>query len=368
MGTIMSRRRKDGTTGYTAVIRIKKGGKVIRTETQTFDRRQAATAWLKKRETELSQPGALQRSQGDDPTLAQVIDRYIAETQKALGDTKLRVLGAIKKYDIAGLRCSEIGSGDVSALANELVKDREPATVANYISHLSAVAAVARPLWNYPLDHQAVKDATVALRRMGIIGKSRQRDRRPTLTELDKLMKHFGAVAERRPNSNPMQSIIAFAIFSTRREDEITRLAWRDLDEGGSRIMVRDMKHPGDKAGNDQWCDLTPEALRIIQAQRKIDARIFPCSRARVCSAFTQACYTVGINAPDMADELRLHFHDLRHEGISRLFEMGRTIPQVACVSGHRQWNTLKRYTHLRQTGDKYAAWPWLNVVAADTP
>ena len=27
----MSRRRKDGTTGYSAVIRIKKGGKVIRT-------------------------------------------------------------------------------------------------------------------------------------------------------------------------------------------------------------------------------------------------------------------------------------------------------------------------------------------------
>ena len=31
-----------------------------------------------------------------------------------------------------------------------------------------------------------------------------------------------------------------------------------------------------------------------------------------------------------------LHFHDLRHEGVSRLFEMGKTIPQAAGVSGHR--------------------------------
>jgi Phage integrase family len=58
-----------------------------------------------------------------------------------------------------------------------------------------------------------------------------------------------------------------------------------------------------------------------------------------------------------------LHFHDLRHEGVSRLFEIGRNIPQVAAVSGHRSWSSLKRYTHLRQTGDKYAHWKWLPVV-----
>jgi integrase len=365
MGTIMSRRRRDGTTGYTAVIRIKKGGKVIRTETQTFDRKQAAGAWLKKRETELAQPGALVRS--DDPALAAVIDRYISESKREMGRTKAQVLGAIKRHDVAGLRCSEIGSEGISAFANELAKDREPSTVQNYLSHLSAVFAVARPLWGYPLNQQAIKDAQVALHKLGVVGKSKQRDRRPTLDELDKLMKHFGVIRARRPSSNPMQPIIAFAIFSTRREDEITRLAWADLDADGSRIMVRDMKHPGDKQGNDQWCELTPEALRIIQARRKTDARIFPCSTDAVCAAFTRACYMAEINTPGMPHELRLHFHDLRHEGISRLFEMGRSISQVACVSGHRQWNTLKRYAHLRQTGDKYASWPWLGVVTAGT-
>ena len=42
-----------------------------------------------------------------------------------------------------------------------------------------------------------------------------------------------------------------------------------------------------------------------------------------------------------------LHFHDLRHEAISRLFEKGLQIHEVARISGHRDWKQLKRYTQL---------------------
>jgi hypothetical protein len=58
-----------------------------------------------------------------------------------------------------------------------------------------------------------------------------------------------------------MQKVITFAIFSTRRLEEITRLRRADLDYEGSRILVRDLKNPGEKIGNDIWCDLPPEAL-----------------------------------------------------------------------------------------------------------
>jgi hypothetical protein len=62
-------------------------------------------------------------------------------------------------------------------------------------------------------------------------------------------MAHFARVEGRRPSSTPMQKIIAFAIFATPRQEEITTLAWKDLEPG--RVMVREMKHPGDKIGND---------------------------------------------------------------------------------------------------------------------
>lgn len=43
-----------------------------------------------------------------------------------------------------------------------------------------------------------------------------------------------------------------------------------------------------------------------------------------------------------------LRWHDLRHEGIPRLFEGGYGVEQVAIVSGHNDWGMLRRYTHLK--------------------
>lgn len=352
MGTIIERKRRDGTIGYTAQLVRKKAGAVIWKEHKTFDRRQAANAWLLRREAELSEPGAMDRR--DDPKLGEIIDRYIAESKKAIGRTKASVLATIKKYDIAEMRASQIGSADIIAFANALPV--APSTVQNYLSHLGAIFSIARPAWGYPLDRQAIEDAYIVARRLGVAGKGRSRERRPTLEELDLLMEHFGQVKAKRPASIPMQKIIAFAIFSTRRQEEIVRIAWTDYEQ--NRVLVRDMKHPGDKAGNDTWVDLPPEATAIIETMQKRAKEIFPFTTDAISAAFTRACQFLEIQD--------LHFHDLRHDGISRLFEMGRTIPQAASVSGHRSWSSLKRYTHLRMTGDKYENWKWLSALVGD--
>jgi integrase len=42
------------------------------------------------------------------------------------------------------------------------------------------------------------------------------------------------------------------------------------------------------------------------------------------------------------------HFHDLRHEAITRLFERGLNIAEVSAISGHKELRMLQRYTHLR--------------------
>jgi integrase len=41
-----------------------------------------------------------------------------------------------------------------------------------------------------------------------------------------------------------------------------------------------------------------------------------------------------------------LRFHDLRHEAVSRFFEKGLNVPEVAMISGHRDPRMLFRYTH----------------------
>jgi integrase len=154
-----------------------------------------------------------------------------------------------------------------------------------------------------------------------------------------------------------MHYVVAFALFSTRRQEEVTRIVRPDLDEPGSRVLVRNMKNPGEKIGNDVWCDLPSVALKVIQAMPNTGERIFPYSADAISAAFTRACKFLGIED--------LHFHDLRHEGVSRLFEIGTSIPHAAAVSGHRSWTSLKRYTHMRQTGDKYAGWKWIEIVTS---
>ena len=110
MGSIISRKRKDGSTGYHAQVTIKRGGLIMHRETRTFDRRQAASAWLEKRETELAKPGAVERQKVPDPKLTAVIDRYIDESVKKIGRTKAQVLATIKNHEVAELKCSEVTS------------------------------------------------------------------------------------------------------------------------------------------------------------------------------------------------------------------------------------------------------------------
>jgi integrase len=343
---------------FMAKIVVKTNGKIIHRESKTFDRRPAAVAWAAKREKELKQPGEIERAKRPRATLADAIDKYTEDSLKRIGKTKAQVLDTIKGHSLAAMECADITSADIVAFAQELATARKPSTVGNYLSHLASVFSIARAAWGMPLDRAVMEDAQLVCRRLGLIAKSDERDRRPTLDELDKLMHHFADRQRRRPTSVPMVHIVAFAIFSTRRQEEIIRIEWRDLDERNSRILVRDMKNPGEKQGNHVWCNLPPEAMRIIQAMPRIADQIFPYTTDAIGAAFTRACRLLGI------EDLR--FHDLRHEGISRLFELGGDIPRVALVSGHRSWTSLKRYTHIKQSGDKYAGWRWLQL--ATTP
>lgn len=357
MATIAERRRMDGSVSYLAQITRRGHG---HQESRSFDKRKTAEAWAKKREREIDDAIAngrpIKTQTQSNATLGTTIDRYIKESKKEIGKTKAQVLATIRKeYDIADLRCDKITSQDIVAFAKEL-HDRpgleSAATVLNYLSHLSAVFSLARPSWGIPLDKQAMDDAMIVCKSMGFTAKSKKRDRRPSLDELELLLNHFEKRLAHRPKSCPMHKVVVFAIFSTRRQEEICRITWADYDVAGQRVLVRDMKHPGDKAGNDTWVELPDPCCAIIEAMPRSSDRIFPFTADALSAAFTRAC-----KALEIGD---LHFHDLRHEGASRLFEMGWTVPQVAAVTGHRSWSSLQRYTHLRQTGDKFAGWKWI--------
>ena len=154
----------------------------------------------------------------------------------------------------------------------------KPQTAGNDLAHLGSVLSLARAAWEYEINPQAMPDARLVLKRLGYNMKSRERDRRPTLEELDKVLEHFFEMLARRPTVIHMPEVVAFAIFSTRRMDDIARILWEDLDEHRQAVKVRDMKNPGQKIGNDVWCHLPSAICHLPSA-------ICRMRRGRLCKA-----------------------------------------------------------------------------------
>lgn len=354
MGTITPRASKDGTPSYTVQLRIRRKGQIVHQETQTFARQQAAKAWMKKRETELAAPGALVTLKASDPLLAEVITQHLADLREPATGDRLAKLKANCASSIGKLRCSEVNSQVLIAYGKSF--DRAPSTVYGYFSYLAPIFRTARATWGYPLDPGALTEARAVLEENGFIGTSKKRDRRPTLDELDRIMDYLRRRHLRHKGSIPMEWIVPFAIFSARRLGEILRMQWTDIDERRCKLLVYNMKDPKKKIGNHVWVDLTPEALQILRAVPRTDERVFPHGGTSASDAFKEACDATGVRD--------LNFHDLRHEGVSRMIELEYSIPQVALMSGHKSWANLQRYANELEFGNKFAGWPWLDIVA----
>lgn len=340
MATITARKRQDGTTAYTAQIRIKRKGQVVYQETKTFDRKRLAETWSNRRELELQAPGALDQALSPAITIRALIERYIHEV------SSLSSWGASKAFDLKRLAASDLGDLDATTLTVsqiiDFVRTRRlegagPATAGNDLIWLRTVIKAARALWGIPAALQAVNDAAEHCRLMGLTAKSRQRERRPTAEELEQLRDYFG----RRDNRAeiPMLDIMEFALLSARRQDEITRIKWANLRESDHTVLVEDLKHPRYKTGNSRRAKLLLEAWEVIQRQPRTSEFIFPYKGKSIGAAFTRACHVLAIKD--------LRFHDLRHEATCRLFERGYAIQEVMMFTLHESWATLKRYTHL---------------------
>lgn len=215
-----------------------------------------------------------------------------------------------------------------------------PSTVWNDLCWIRVVLDAAKTAKNLPFPLDAIDEARKYCVKHRLIARSKRRERRPTNEELQKLDEYFRVRDCHRCTVVPMRPIIWFAIYSARRESEICRLEWGDNDAMAKSGLVRDAKHPREKLGNHLRFKYTPQGWDIVHAQPKYSRYVFPYNPKSVSDAFTSACRILGI------EDLR--FHDLRHEAISRLFELGYDIHEVAQFSLHSSWEDLKRYTHLR--------------------
>jgi integrase len=320
---------------------------------ETFHRKTDAQTWAREAELAIDQGlkppkrGQVAVLRKGQQTIGDLIDLHLTDMREMRKDTarsKMFVMRSLKE---------DLGHVAVEALTREAIIDygrkraaagAGPATVVIDVSYLNTVLTHAAAVHGITVSLEQLKLGRAALLRLGIVGKSKERDRRPTQEELD----HITAWLDGNPRQSiPAGRITRFAVASAMRIEEICRIRWADLDDRKRTVIVRDRKDPRNKEGNHQRVPLLDatgyDAWGLIQDQGKLTGhldRIFPYSPDSVSTAFRRSCREL-----DIAD---LRFHDLRHEAASRLFEAGFAIEQVALVTGHKDWKMLRRYTNLK--------------------
>jgi len=268
---------------------------------------------------------------------------------RRVGKSATQNLDFLIKHERCKVPASTIDLKWFQDVADDLLKQEMlPQTAASYMTMLSSSLKWAAER-DEDVPYGVIIRAMKVLWHDEILARSEARDRRATLGELDMI---FDAVLANKRQKIPVITISVFAIFSCRRLSEICRLRWSDLNVADRKILVRDMKHPRKKKGNNVWVKLPPQAMKIILSMPRTSEFIFPYNPRSVGTAFRRHRQRVGI------DDLR--FHDLRHEGISRLFEKGKRDHFVMQTSGHESRECLDRYVNIEKKGDKFKKWDWV--------
>jgi integrase len=321
---------------------------------KTFATHSAATAWARDIENKIDHGQTIDA--GRKITFAQVLKAYREHVThlKGMGRSKAQALEKIEKL-LGQRRLVEMKTAAFLRFCE--AREAEGAGPATILQDLSYIGTVLRHGGSLLAAEQAtatvlasLDGARRTLRHSGRIAKSDERDRRPTDDEISRLLDLWS----RNPRQSiPMMDLSLFAIATAMRLGEIVGLQWEDLDTPSRTITVRARKHPTKKATNHQKVPLTlglcvvanhaVDPIKIMERQPSAwrrEGRIFPHAAQSVSTAFQRATKELAIHD--------LHFHDLRHDGASRLFEAGWPIERVALVTGHRDWNMLRRYTQLR--------------------
>ena len=325
MGTVITREGKRGTT-YRAVV--KRRGRVW---TKTFKKLTPARQWIIQTEAKTEMRQVVARGH----TVGSILKAYrqaVVDKKPFKSKAKYHYIRLAKQLDDAELDklTPSWWQETVSAWTCS------PASRTKYLGMITGALKWAEIAYELELDWSGYERGRKLLKGTHVLAKSRPRVRRVSAAELAAIRKHMGSTL-------PMNDIIDFELELGMRAAEIMRLRWSDLDRRRRMIWVRERKHPTEKMTNHQEVPLLGKSYALIKRQPTEgagDGRIFPYNEESVCRAFERACKAAGVQG--------LSFRDLRHEALSRLFEKGFRIQQVAMVSGHHDWKSLQIYTNLR--------------------
>lgn len=248
---------------------------------------------------------------------------YVAEKYRIeqlcrsfLGELPVKKVGSVEIATYRDQRLQELNG--------KTLKTISPATVRLEMSLLSNFFDIARIEWGIATENPVAN-----------VRKPKAppgRDRRLTARE-DRLIYRYSF-----NHANPeFYTLIVLALETAMRQGEMLGLRWEHIN-----LKTRIVHLPETKNGTKRDVPLSIAARdSLIRLGVKPKGKVFSYTASGLKSTWRFMREKLGIED--------LHFHDLRHEAITRLFELGTLdIMEIAAISGHKSLSMLKRYTHLQ--------------------
>lgn len=320
---------------FQAQVRIKEGGKVVYEESATFDTYKKANFWGLKLEESIAKDGYTSRK--STTTVADLMDMHEKYLTK-IGRPTRAILGRyknLKQADFANMPAAKVTSADLIEWASDFREGRSPATVLNHLMAMSALFRAGPVAHRVDSDVRVVAAAISHLKQLGVAAVSEERDRRVTDEEIEAISNRHALLYG---VTIPLETIMRLLVALPRRRTELLNARWENYDAAEGTLKLVDTKHP--TKPRTEVVPVPPLAAEILAKLPRISPLILPYKPDSVSKAMLRSAELLGIKD--------ITLHDLRHEGISRLFSAGLRIEHVATISGHLSWGTLKRYTHLK--------------------
>ena len=288
--------------------------KNLPSQTCSFVHKNHALKWIRDTEIKLEQQTLGMIS--TYPTFKFLIEKYIntVSIYKKGYEFEKYHLSNFLKNKVIHLPINHVTAQHIARYRDERLKTVKSSTVLREFNILQHMFSIMIKEWDIKISNP-----------FELIRKPKgnfKRERR--LTEYE-----YNFLVEGNYPQQTLRYIIEFAIETGMRRGEI-------LNIKQEHIKSQTLLIPITKNSHQRTIPLTKRALYIL-------------NNTELPFPYTPNALKLAWNRLKKKGNIKdLHFHDLRHEAISRFFEKGLSIPEVALISGHKDVRMLFRYTHLK--------------------
>jgi len=316
-------------------VQIRKKG--YKPRTKTFQKKALAERWARKIEAEMDRGEYQDTRKAERTQIKDLLDSYdkdVAKKKQGYTNSEQYRIKTLKK-DLGHFSVAGLTPDDVVEYAETRLKKISSASLKRELNILADALKVADAVWGIPVPANPVTRAKTWLSKRRVLTPDKRRKRRLQPGECGALL----GVPHKQYTT--IDYLVGFALETAMRREELSRMRRGHVNKKKHTLRIPESKTDWKTGEEGRVIALSPAAIWILnQLPARTDGKVWGLQPRSITQAFDRLCAK--------ADITGLHFHDLRHEATSRLFEAGHPIEEVASITGHKDIRTLMSYTHVR--------------------